>query len=103
MHQHREPSEFQLAMRFGVLYRLKDEDRLAVCKAIAEACEQSFRRGFMHGWMGSGDVEVDVMDWRFNTPLSESPSPHGSYDNSSLARHSHEVGLPSMCSPSVEA
>jgi hypothetical protein len=96
-------SEFDLATRFGLLYRLKDEDRIAVCNAIAEACEQSFRRGFMQGWMGSGDVEVDVMDWRFNTPLSESPSPHGTYDNSSLARHTHEIGLPSSCLPPVES
>jgi hypothetical protein len=98
-----EPSGFDLATRFGLLYRLKDDDRIAVCKAIAEACEQSFRRGFMHGWMGSGDVEVDVMDWRFNTPLSESPSPHGTYDNSSIARHTHEIGLPSHASQPVES
>jgi hypothetical protein len=80
--------------RFGALYMLPHEDRIAVCQQIAEACEKAFRRGFSQGYAGSADVEVDVWDWRFNVPLSESPSPHGTLDSSALVRHSHEVGLP---------
>lgn len=86
--------DWKYAMRFGALYKLSDEDRLDICRQIAEACEQSFRRGFSHGYQGCGEVAVDVLDWRFNVPHSESPSPHGTYDNDSLSRHSHEVGLP---------
>ena len=79
---------------FGLLYKLSDDERLHVCRAISEACEQSFRRGFCHGYAGAEEVAVDVLDWRFNVPLCESPSPHGTYDNDSLHRHAHEVGLP---------
>lgn len=81
-------------MRFGALYKLSDEDRRDICQQIAEACEQSFRRGFQQGYEGCGEVTVDVPNWRFNTPHSDSPSPHGTYDNDSLSRHAHEVGLP---------
>jgi hypothetical protein len=81
-------------MRFGALYKLSDADRIAVCQEIAEACEKSFRRGFSHGYMGVGGVVVDVMDWRFNVSLSDSPSAHGTYDSTALHRHAHEVGLP---------
>ena len=80
--------------RFGVLYKLSSEDRLEICQQIAEACEQSFRRGFSQGYAGCGEVVVDVEDWRFNTPLSDSPSPHGTYDSDALHRHANEVGLP---------
>lgn len=80
--------------RFGLLYRLSNADRVAVCQEIAEACEKSFRRGFSQGYQGCGEVMVDVMEWRFNTPLSDSPSPHCTYDNDALHRHAHEVGLP---------
>ena len=85
---------FVESLRFGRLFKLSDEDRVALCQEIAEACEQSFRRGFHQGHEGSEDVTVDVLSWRFNIPLSDSPSPHGAYDMDSLARHSHEAGLP---------
>lgn len=81
--------------RFGLLFKLSDEDRLKLCKEIAEACEKSFRRGFQQGYMGCGDVVVDVERWRFAAPLSSSPSPHGTYSTTAIARHSFEVGLPS--------
>jgi hypothetical protein len=87
---------FEESLRFGRLFKLSDEDRVALCHEIAEACEQSFRRGFQQGYEGAEPVTVDVLSWRFNTPLSESPSPHGLYDNDSISRHSHEVGLPSQ-------
>lgn len=80
--------------RFGLLFKLSDADRLKLCKEIAEACEKSFRRGFQHGYMGCGDVVVDVERWRFATPLASSPSPHGTYSNTALARHAFEAGLP---------
>ncbi len=86
--------DFLLGTHFGLLYKLTDADRLTVCQKIAEACEQSFRRGFMHGYQGAEPVVVDTMEWRFNVPLSESPSPHGTYDDDALHRHTHEVGLP---------
>ena len=88
--------------RFGLLYKLSDKDRVALCREIAEACEQSFRRGFQHGYEGVGDVVVDVLDWRFNTSLKKSPSPHGTYDSDSLNRHAHEVGLPIHVSQPAE-
>lgn len=90
-------------MRFGSLYKLSDEDRIKVCQEIAEACEQSFRRGFAQGYAGCGTVEVDVTEWRFNVPLSESPSPHGTYDATTLARHTFAVGLPSHAAAEPEA
>lgn len=80
--------------RFGALYKLSDEDRRSICQQIAEACEQSFRRGFAQGHEGCGEVVVDVLDWRFNVPRSDSPSPHGTYSSDSMSRHAHEVGLP---------
>ena len=85
---------FALACRFFALYKLSKEDRRKICREIAEACEKSFRRGFHQGREGAGDVVVDLMDWRFNTPLSQSPSPHGTYDSDAITRHSAEVGLP---------
>jgi predicted DNA-binding transcriptional regulator AlpA len=90
----KQPDAFDLSCRFGPLYKLSKHDRRKVCREIAEACEKSFRRGFHQGREGVGDVVVDLMEWRFNTPLSESPSPHGTYDSDSITRHSHEVGLP---------
>ena len=86
--------DFKTACRFGALYKLSKKDRREVCQEIAEACEKSFRRGFHQGREGADDVVVDVMEWRFNAPLSDSPSPHGTYDSSAIARHSSEVGLP---------
>lgn len=80
--------------RFGALYKLSADERLDICRQIAEACEQSFRRGFSQGHLGCGDVVVDVMDWRFNTSISQSPSPHGTYSSDALRRHANEVGLP---------
>jgi hypothetical protein len=88
--------DMQRARRFGALYKLSDEDRVQVCQQIAEACEQSFRRGFSQGYAGCEQVVVDVLSWRFNVPLSESPSPHGTYDNDSLSRHAFAVGLPTF-------
>lgn len=85
-------------VRFGALYKLSDEDRLDICQQIAEACEQSFRRGFAQGHEGFGEVAVDILDWRFNCPHHLSPSPHGTYDSSLLSRHAHEVGLPVLVS-----
>lgn len=84
--------------RFGLLYKLSDEDRLTICQEIAEACEKSFRRGFSQGCESSADVVVDLEQWRFSTPLAQSPSPHGTYDSSSICRHASEVGLPSYYS-----
>lgn len=87
----------KLATRFGALYKLSDEDRLDICQQIAEACEQSFRRGFQQGLDSDGsDVVVDIMSWRFATPMAESVSPHGTYTCSSISRHTHEVGLPAF-------
>ena len=86
--------EAKLAMRFGALYKLSDKDRLEVCREIAEACEKSFRRGFQQGYEGADEVVVDVLDWRFNTSLRKSPSPHGTYSCTALDRHRMEVGLP---------
>lgn len=83
-----------LECRFGTLYKLSNEDRRKVCQEIAEACEKSFRRGFHQGREGAEDVVVDVVDWRFNTPLSDSPSPHGTYDCDAITRHANEVELP---------
>jgi hypothetical protein len=92
--------QFEESLRFGPLFKLSEDDRLAMCRQIAEACEQSFRRGFQQGYEGAGDVTVDVLAWRFAVPLSESPSPHGTYDTDSLSRHAHEVGLPcNTCQP----
>ena len=88
--------ELEQMMRFGALWKLSDSDRANICREIANACEQSYRRGFMHGHIGEYGVEVDLFDWRFNTPLSESPSPHGTYDADSLTRHAAEIGLPSL-------
>ena len=85
-------------VRFGALYKLSDEDRLDICQQIAEACEQSFRRGFQQGHEGGSEVTVDILDWRFNCPHRLSPSPHGTYDSYSLERHAHEVGLPVLVS-----
>lgn len=78
----------------GVFYKLSDADRLALCQWIAKACEKSYRRGFHHGHERNYPVTVDVLDWRFNVPLSRSPSPHGSYNDDSLRRHAFEVSLP---------
>ena len=83
-----------LDRRFGLLFKLSEKDRLAICKEIAEACEKSFRRGFQQGYMGAGEVVVDVERWRFATSLAKSPSPHGTYSSTSLHRHGYEVGLP---------
>lgn len=86
--------DIKYAMPFGALYKLSDTDRIEICRQISEACEKSFRRGFHHGHEGCGEVAVDVFNWRFNTPLHDSPSPHGTFDNRSISRHAHEVGLP---------
>ena len=80
--------------RLGLLYKLSDKDRLAICQEIAEACEKSFRRGFQQGYMGAGEVVVDVERWRFATSLAKSPSAHGTYSTTALYRHGYEVGLP---------
>lgn len=88
----------KLATRFGALYKLSDEDRLDICQQIAEACEKSFRRGFQQGYEGADDVAVDVLNWRFNTSLRKSPSPHGTYSCTALDRHRMEVGLPTSLS-----
>ena len=82
----------KLATRFGALYKLSEEDRLDICQQIAEACEKSFRRGFQQGYE-SEEIAVDLIDWRFATTLSESVSPHGTYNSPSILRHAHEVGL----------
>ena len=89
--------ESKLVTRFGALYKLSEEDRLDICQQIAEACEQSFRRGFSQGLDSDDDeVVVDIMKWRFATPLAESVSPHGTYSGPSILRHAHEVGLPTF-------
>lgn len=80
--------------RFGLLYKLSEKDRHAVCKEIAEACEKSFRRGFTQGCETRDDVTVDLVRWRFFVSLSKSPSPHGTYDSTAIERHRLEVGLP---------
>ncbi len=80
--------------RLGLLYRLSDSDRMAVCQEIAESCEQAFRRGFQQGAETGRDAVVDILDWRFGVPFSESPSPHGTYDCDAITRHAFEAGLP---------
>ena len=78
----------------GLLYRFRDSERLALCQEIAEACEQAYRRGFAQGVETGRDAVVDIEHWRFGIPLSESPSPHGTYDCDALARHTFAAGLP---------
>lgn len=96
--------DFKIAGRFGALYKLSEKDRRDICQQIAEACEQSFRRGFQHGYEGVGDVVVDVLDWRFNTSLKKSPSPHGTYSCTALDRHRMEVGIPCRdCEPEKQS
>jgi hypothetical protein len=94
--------KFEESLRFGLLFKLSDEDRFALCQQIAEACEQSYRRGFQQGYEGAADVTVDVTEWRFHEPLWYSPSPHGTYEGHSLIRHAHEVSLPIQESQPVE-
>jgi hypothetical protein len=80
--------------RLGLLYRLSDSDRMAVCQEIAESCERAFRRGFAQGVEAGHDAVVNIEDWRFRVPLAESPSPHGTYDCDAITRHAFEAGLP---------
>lgn len=80
--------------RLGLLYRLSDSDRMAICQEIAESCERAFRRGFAHGVDAGHDAVVNIEDWRFRVPLAESPSPHGTYDCDAISRHRIEAGLP---------
>lgn len=79
------------------------EDKTALLRMIAMCCEQSFRRGFQQGWDSKerGDQVCDLIRWRFSTSLSVSPSPHGTYHDTSLHRLKsecklHQVGLPQM-------
>lgn len=83
---------------------LSSQDKKLLMRLIANLCEKSFRRGFQQGWDSSQrrDKVCDLIAWRFDTSLSVSVSPHGTYHCTSLERlkiecHGlHRFGLQKM-------
>ena len=73
-------------------------DRLR--KFMSQCCEKAFRRGFQQGHDSAtrGDEVVNLDDWRFFAKACDSPSPHGTYHSTAVARfdlecHPDAVGL----------
>jgi hypothetical protein len=58
-------------------------------RLLREVAEASYRRGFQQGHdtaMGEHELTVDLHRWRFDVPLTRSPSPIGHRPTDALER-----------------